>query len=314
MQGGIVIAILGATGYIGRSLARKVARSTDQPLALFARDPRRLGEESWPLRVDLRALDGFDAGPFELVVNAVGAGDPGQVQALGASILDVSDSWDRRVLTTMGPRTLYVFLSSGAVYGAFGSAVDENTELRLPVNRLGSVPPYIIAKLWAEARHRYAGDRAILDLRVFSYADEAISRNGRFFLAELAHCVVDDLPFRTSTAHMVRDYAGVDELWDLICCWTAAGAPNVAADLYSAEPVSKSALLSAVQERFGIVVENAALGPESPTGGKSVYASRYRVAESFGYAPRRTSLEIVLTMLDRMAATRRYSNKQSMAL
>jgi hypothetical protein len=77
--------------------------------------------------------------------------------------------------------------------------------------------------------------------------------------------------------------------------------------------VSKSALLSAVQERFGIVVENAPLSPESPTGGKSVYSSRYRVAESFGYAPRRTSLEIVLTVLDRMVATRRYSNKQPMA-
>lgn len=308
-----MIAILGATGYIGRSLARKVARSTDRPLALFARDPTRLGGESWPPAVDLRALDGFDAGPYRLVVNAIGAGDPAQVRALGASILDVSDFWDRRVLTTMGPRTLYVFLSSGAVYGAFGSAVDENAELRLPVNRLGSVPPYTIAKLWAEARHRHAGDRAILDLRVFSYADEAISRDGRFFLAELARSVVDDRPFRTSTADMIRDYAGVDELWDLICCWTAAGAPNMAADLYSMEPVSKSALLSAVQERFGIVVENASLSPESPTGGKSVYTSRYRVAESFGYAPRRTSLEIIVNVLDRMAATCRYSNKQPMA-
>jgi nucleoside-diphosphate-sugar epimerase len=300
-----VIAILGATGYIGRSLARRIARSGDRPLALFARDPSRLADEPWPASVSLRELDSFDASGFDLVINAIGPGDPGRVQALGGDILEISESWDRRVLTTMAARTRYVFLSSGAVYGAFDAAADENSVLRLPINRLQSVLPYMMAKLCAEARHRCAPQRAILDLRVFAYADAAISRDAGFFLADLARSIADNTPFRTSPDDMVRDYAGAEELSDLIGCWSSGGAPNLAADLYSVAPVSKSVLLQAARDRYGLVIANAPAGIDSPTGRKPVYASCYRIAETFGYSPRRSSLDIVLSVLDRVAVVER---------
>jgi nucleoside-diphosphate-sugar epimerase len=292
-----VIAILGATGYVGRSLARHVAATTDRPLTLFARKAASLADERWRQGVTSRDLAGFDAGEFELVINAIGPGEPARVEALGGGILEISDNWDRRVLGTMGPRTRYVFVSSGAIYGAFDRPADGDAELRLPMNRLASVPPYTLAKLAAESRHRF-DPRPILDLRIFAYADASIPHGARFFLAELAACIARATPFETSPADMVRDYAGAAELWNLIACWSAAGAPNLAADLYSAAPASKSDILQAARERFGLVVRTDA-GRE--TGNKAVYASSYRIAETFGYRPRRTSLEIVLSVLDEVA-------------
>ena len=299
-----MIAILGATGYIGSSLARQFAGPAE-PLVLFAREPARLADAGWPPSVSLRAISDFDAAPFDLVVNAVGAGDPGRVASMGADILDVTQAWDQRVLATMGPQTRYVFLSSGAVYGAFDAPVDENAEIRLPVNRLGSVPPYTISKLYAEARHRHAPDRAILDLRVFAYADAGIPLGGRFFLAELARSVAQGTPFTTSPADMVRDYAGAQELAHLVRCWRAAGAPNMAADLYSRAPIGKLDLLAQARHRYGIAVRMDSQASSSPTGAKPLYVSHHRVAATLGYAPTRTALEVVTAMLDEVAEASR---------
>jgi nucleoside-diphosphate-sugar epimerase len=311
-----VIAILGATGYVGRSLARHISAASDETLALFAREPARLAEESWRPSIALRDLASFDAGEFDLVINAIGPGEPSAVQALGGQVLEISECWDRRVLGTMGPHTRYVFLSSGAIYGAFERLANADTDLRLPINRLETVPPYTLAKLCAEARHRFDA-RAVLDLRIFAFADASISHAARFFLAELAACVSRQAPFRTSAADMVRDYAGAAELWDVVTCWIAVGAPNLAADLYSAAPASKFDILRASHDRFGLVIESDAddegsspaerVGKPGPlsasaTKSKPIYASAYRIAETFGYRPRRTSLEIVLSVLDEVAA------------
>ena len=65
-------------------------------------------------------------------------------------------------------------------------------------------------------------------------------------------------------------------------------------------------MLSVVQERFGVVVENAAPSSESPTGHESVYASRLTYRREFRLFLCRTSLEIALNMLDRPMAIRGY--------
>jgi nucleoside-diphosphate-sugar epimerase len=296
-----VIAILGATGYVGRSLARRIAAATDQPLTLFARQPSRLADEAWRPAINLVDLARFDAGGFDLVINAIGPGEPGQVRALGGQIVEISERWDRRVLATMGPQTRYIYLSSGAIYGAFDQPANADSELRLPINRLETMPPYTLAKLSAEARHRSVA-RPVLDLRIFAYADASVPQTARFFFCELAAAVARNTPFKTSRADMVRDYAGAAELWHLIAAWAAAGAPNCAADLYSAAPTSKSDILRAARERFGLAVEtDTAEQGAGVAGQKPVYASAYRIAETFGYRPRRTSLEIVLSVLDEVA-------------
>jgi nucleoside-diphosphate-sugar epimerase len=299
-----MIALLGATGYIGGSLAR-VLSGRSAPLHLFCRDPAKLASQSWPSFVRVRPLAEFDAAPFGLVINAIGAGDPARVASLGADILGLTETWDSCILSSMAPETCYVFLSSGAIYGELGQAAAEDSELKLPINRLEVVTPYLLAKLIAELRHRQMPVRRILDLRVFGYADIGISRTSRFFLAELARSVVDRSPFVTSADDMVRDYAGVDELVALIDCWHMAGAPNCVLDLYSRAPLAKSELLEVVRERYGLAIVTSASPQPYSASTRRTYASEYRAAAKLGYAPRRTSIEIVVSVLDALRATTR---------
>jgi nucleoside-diphosphate-sugar epimerase len=296
-----VIAILGATGYIGRSLARCYAETDPRPLVLFARSPERLRGDAWPDHVTLLPLDCFAAGGFDLIVNAIGAGDPRRVAALGAQVLDLTGQWDRAVLDGLGERNRYVFLSSGAIYGAGGAAGGDGVP-ELAINALDRVPPYTAAKLIAELTHRNLPERSILDLRVFAYADAGIPLNGRFFLAELALSLVRREVFVTAPEDMIRDYAGAVELKALIDCWEGVGAPNGAADLYTRDPVAKHKLLAAARDRYRLETRYSSNVSASPTGIKPVYASNWRRAAEWGYWPRRDALAVVLDALDRLVA------------
>jgi len=287
-----MIAILGATGYIGRSLARTFAIDHEMPLVLFARNPAALANEPWPAHVSHRSLADFQAGDFGLVINAIGAGDPARVAKLGTEILSVTQAWDERVLATMGQRTRYMFLSSGAVH----TATSEQP------GAVGVLAPYTSSKLQAEIRHRAMADRPILDIRVFGYADASIDQGGAFFLAELARSVATRVPFVTTSQDMVRDYAGASELRALIDCWSASTPVNQALDLYTKAPLSKLKLLDVVAARYGLNIDYSKSVSESPTGAKAVYAPASRAAAALGYAPTRDSTEVVLAMLDAIAS------------
>lgn len=298
-----MIAILGATGYIGRSYARALAAEASPALALFARDPRKLENEAWPARVELRDLRDFRADRFSLVVNAIGAGDPARVAAMGQDVFQVTSTWDERVLATMAPETRYVFLSSGAVYGsASPGGITADSAVCLPVNGLEQVAPYTMAKLHAEARHRHLPQRSILDLRVFGYAELGLDLGSTFFLADLARAVIARTTFVTSPNDMIRDYAGARELGALVAAWESAGAPNRALDLYTRAPVAKFDLLDAARERYGFDVDASGCVADSPTGTKPFYASTYRAAADLGYRPERDALQVVLAMLDAIMA------------
>jgi nucleoside-diphosphate-sugar epimerase len=289
-----MIAILGASGYIGRSLARTFAVHDRESLVLFARDPSALLLEEWPAHVSIKPLAEFTAAPFNLVINAIGAGDPARVRAMGAEIVDVTKTWDHRVLETMSDVTHYVFLSSGAVYG---NAFDGSPERRT-FSSGSDLPPYVTGKLAAEAHHRANAGRSILDLRVFGYADSSISLTGKFFLADLARSVATGRDMVTSPDDMIRDYAGASELHQLIQCWLKAGAFNQPLDLYTLAPVSKFTLLNETAGRFKFAVKYSNQIAASPTGNKAVYSSTSHAADTIGYKPSRNAMQVVMQMLE----------------
>ena len=208
---------------------------------------------------------------------------------MGADILDVTTLWDARVLDSMGAKTRYVFLSSGAVHGA----------------ELDRVPPYTLAKLQAEMRHRQAPSRAILDLRIFGYADPSIDLSGGFFLAELARAIRDKTVFVTSSEDMVRDYAGALELRALIRDWERAGAPNGALDLYTTAPAGKHDLLRMFEARYNLQTQYVSEAGHSPTGAKPFYAPTDRAAADLGYRPERDTARVLTDTIDAIVARTR---------
>jgi len=158
-----------------------------------------------------------------------------------------------------------------------------------------------LAELYAEAGHRMRADLAILDVRVFGYADISVPLASRFFLADLVRSVARRETLTTSPDPMVRDYVGARELRALIDCWRAAKRPNAALDVYSRAPVDKQALLDLAASRYGLKVRMAETA-QSPTGAKPVFCSSFRAAADIGYAPARSSLDIVAGVLDEAAS------------
>jgi nucleoside-diphosphate-sugar epimerase len=144
--------------------------------------------------------------------------------------------------------------------------------------------------------------RAILDVRVFGYADVTLPLDGGFFLSDLARSIVTRQPLLTTPEDMMRDYAGAEELATLIQCWEKASAPNTVLDLYTKMPVSKFDLLEIARSRYALEIQIQAEVTPSPTGLKPVYASRNHAASTMGYSPRRSAVEVVIDFLDAMVA------------
>lgn len=307
----VAIAILGATGHVGQGLVSVLSRNPETQLVLYARDVGKL-ERQLDNRADLSgsisAADilSFGEAKPEVIINAVGGGDPAVLAEIGPNIFRLTEQFDNLVLDTLAksPDCLYLNFSSGAVYGdRFDGPAGQDGNFAIAVNDPPASAPYRTAKLNAELKHRAHSGHNIVDLRLFSYFSRFIDPGGKFFMAELVRCLQQKKPFETGANDMVRDYVGPEELGDLVerCVkhWQTSDGPlNGAIDFYSAAPIGKLDLLDHLSSKFGLdVAVSDELKGTSTTGSKNEYWSTYRGAEKFGYAPERTSIDVVTAEL-----------------
>lgn len=292
------LAILGATGHIGRSLLAELAAS--EPILAFARAPGRVETFAAaaglpPANVAARPIEAFAEVNAEVVINCIGVGDPARVRELGAGIFRLTERFDDLVLDWIGHGgdRLYVNMSSGAVYGTdFDAPATEGGVHAVPVNRIGPERHYALAKLNAEAKHRALAERSIVDLRVFSYFSRFIGLDGSFFLAEAMNSLTARRELVTTPAEMTRDHVVPADLAALVhavvAYWSTSSAPvNAALDVHSRGPVGKFALLDTLEREFGLRYRvDAGLGTLAPTGRKSEYYSTRAVPPCWGYRPR----------------------------
>ncbi|GAB6052325.1 hypothetical protein JCM17960_11450 [Magnetospira thiophila] len=300
------IALLGATGHIGKGLVSELA--AQWPLDLYVRDLVKLQHFLDAARIPLRRIrcfpvDRFDESQAEVAVNCTGVGDPARVRDLGRGIFSLTERFDNMLLDwqEVDPRRLYINMSSGAVYGTeFSHPAAEDSLCALPVNALTPERHYGIAKLHAEAKHRARPDRHIVDLRVFSFFSRFIELRGRFLLADVMMALRDGTELLTRPDEMTRDHVIPTDLSALVVCvirrWQADEAPvNTALDVHSRAPVGKFALLDRLAAELGLRYRiDGTLDNLAPTGSKSEYFSRRRVSPEWGFAPRYDSVDGVL--------------------
>jgi nucleoside-diphosphate-sugar epimerase len=297
------IAIFGATSQIGKDLVSSfVAHGTDE-LVLFARRPEAVKEwlVSWGASDQCAVADFAEFSHdqrFDALINFVGVGNPAQAVAMGASIFDVTLKFDELALEYVRrhPDCRYLFLSSGAAYGAqFDEPVDENTPSIIAINNLKPQDWYAVAKLHAECRHRSLPHLPIVDIRVFSYFSRTQDISARFFISDTVRAIHSGETLITSPENIVRDYLGPDDFYRLISLVLTAPAVNDVIDCYTKAPVDKMALLAAMQLRFGLSYEVAAVPVGiNATGAKMNYFSKNRKAKIFGYYPSVASIDGVL--------------------
>jgi len=276
------IAILGATSWIARDFIAGFSGAA--ALHLFARNAKG------------QPYSEFPGGTYDVVINFVGAGDPGRTRDMGEEILSVTRRFDEMALEYQArhPGTRYIFLSSGAAYGGdFQRPARDGGEIPLapglPQNLYG------LAKQEAEARHRAHATQIIFDLRVFNYVSRSMDLSAKFLLAEMVRCVRDGQVFRTADRPMTRDFLHPADFRQLVeCCLAADG--NAALDCYSRAPITKKELLALMTSRFGLKCEIVpSPAAANITGEKADYRSESRRAAGLGYVPLHSSESGIVT-------------------
>jgi nucleoside-diphosphate-sugar epimerase len=297
------IAILGATSQIAKDLVQSFAAQSRHELVLYARRPdavlqwlSSVGLEGRYVAEDFTVFSTDEH--FDAILNFVGVGNPAQAAAMGASIFDVTLQYDELALSYVRqhPTCRYIFLSSGAAYGAsFDAPVDANSKATVAINNLQPQDWYGVAKLHAECRHRSLAPLPIVDIRVFNYFSHTQDMSARFLITDILRAIQADTTLLTSSDNIVRDYIGPGDFSRLVSLILESPATNDVVDCYTKAPVDKMTLLASMKERFGLRFEvcNAPAGVNA-TGVKINYFSRNRRAEIFQYLPSKKSLENVL--------------------
>src|SRR5450830_1691632 len=297
------IAILGATSQIAKDLVLSFSAQSSHELVLYARRPEVV--KQWLASVGLSGryavanFAAFNADQhFDAILNFVGVGNPAQAAVMGASIFDVTLQYDELALSYVRqhPICRYIFLSSGAAYGAsFDTPVDAATRATVPINNLQPQDWYGVAKLHAECRHRSLAPLPIVDIRVFNYFSHTQDMSARFLITDILRAIRDKTVLKTSADYIVRDFIHPLDFCNLVNAILAAPAANAVVDAYSKAPIDKPTLLAAMQEKFGLQYETVQTGAGvNATGGKPHYYSLTTRAVDFGHQPTLTSLEGIL--------------------
>jgi nucleoside-diphosphate-sugar epimerase len=293
------IAILGATSQIAEDLVRSFAAKSSHELVLYARRPDAVCQ--WLVSVGLAGryvvadFAAFSADQhYDAIFNFIGVGNPAQAAAMGATIFDVTLTYDEMALdyVRQHPACKYIFLSSGAAYGSsFEEPVDENTKAVIAINNLQPQDWYAVAKLHAECRHRSLTNLPIVDIRVFNYFSHTQDIEARFLITDILRAILDKTVLKTSSDYIVRDFIHPSDFYSLVNAILNAPATNAVVDAYSKAPIDKPMMLKLMQDNFGLRFETINHTTSvNATGGKPNYYSLNKHAANFGYQPVMTSM------------------------
>ena len=294
------IAIFGSTGHIGKNLISFFIKNNDFKIFLFSRDIKKF--ESLKMifsdTMSFNTYDDFGKNEYDVVINCVGISNPNAFEKNSRSIFDTAEFYDTMVLDYLKnfPTTLYINLSSGAVFGGeFDKPVDDSSTYKFDVNEINKGEMYSISKMYLESKHRSLPDLNIVDLRIFGFFSRFIDVNAGFFMSELLQALKNKSEFITDKKDFVRDYVNPKDFYDLTKNCIANKKINDVFDVYSKEIISKFQILEECFNKFDLkfkLVEK--IESISPTGVKKNYYSLSRKAEKINYSPQFSSLETIL--------------------
>ena len=160
---------------------------------------------------------------------------------------------------------------------------------------------YAISKINAEKLHRSLSHLNIVDIRVFSYLSDEIDINSKFFIADAIRAITQKEILYTNNLNIIRDYVGIDDLYQLIAILIPINKLNVVVDAYSKQPIDKLAILDFLNRAFNLKYKfQDTFMPLNATGMKNNYYSNNFLAKDFGYKPDFTSLEVIEKVISKL--------------
>lgn len=299
------IAIFGSNSHIAKSLINNFLKDTGFSLHLYTRslDKSRsflksIGRVVSEDCVIHGSYKDFLRPSYDVIINCVGTGASNKLKGNYTDYFTITEEYDNLAINYLRNTcadTLYISLSSGAVYGRGLSApAGESTLNCLRVNHISVEDYYAIARINAEAKHRAFNKLNIVDLRVFSYFSRFIDLSESYFVAEALDCILKKKMFVTDNVNFVRDYIHPQDLYSIVRKCIYAGKINAAFDAVSRKPVTKKEILDYFSSAYGLKYKIGRLQSHaSPTGQKNIYCSNYNSASSIGYKSAFSSMDAI---------------------
>ena len=258
------IAFLGASSQIAKGLLKEFFNEGIHNLYLFTRDIKSFDE--WindqmleNKYISLDPLENFNSSvQFDLIINFIGIGDPAKALGIGSKIFDITYDYDHQVLDYLNihPKTKYIFISSGVVYGnIFSLPAKPDSNSIININALKHTDWYSISKIYAEAKHRSLNQLSIIDIRVFNYVSSDIDVSSRFLIADALRAISKNQVMKTDDKNINRDYIGPLDLHQLIIKLANQNFLNSSIDCYTKDPTDKFSILELMKTKFGLKYE-----------------------------------------------------------
>jgi nucleoside-diphosphate-sugar epimerase len=294
------IAILGASGHIGRNLVWYFSQEKQYDLVLFSRNHNNLKNTIKSFCREDMLVDNytnFGRHDHDVIINCVGTSDPKEIQKQRSSIMLTSENYDNQVIEYMKKHgnSMYINMSSGSVYGhKFINPVDDSSYCELDLNNPNPGLFYSVAKLYSEIKHRSLTDLNIVDLRIFGFFSRFIDLKATFFMSELVSAIKYKEKFLTSPVNFVRDFVHPHDLFLLVQKCMNKVTINNTFDVFSKAPISKFEIIDSLSKLYDLkheIREDKTF--YSPTDIKQNYYSLSRKAEILGYSPKYSSLETI---------------------
>ena len=299
------ISILGARGQIARSLISLYGDNGElSHLELYSRNPERLSSEVEGAKV--YPSQDFSRHDHDVIINCIGISNLKGRMDSGPEIFHIHETWDNLILDYLrkNEKSLYISLSSGAVYGRnFQNSVTEKSCFLSGITEILPTDYYAVSKLNSEAKHRSFEKFSIVDLRIFSYISKYIDLESNFLISEIMTAIKNKQVFVTNDANILRDYLHPEDMKQIIDCvikrWREAGVLNDAYNTYGKKPVTKLDMLKGIAGKFDLQydVRKETNVEHSATGFKMNYCSANKKLKQIGYEPRYSSLDAILKVL-----------------
>lgn len=299
------VAVLGATGYIGRSLVHSlsiasvdvtpVSRDISKAVSVFSE--YNIVSPSAPINYDTFLNKGFD-----VVVNVAGMGSPSKLKDNPEAVLYITEEMDRLLFNYLNlHQEAQVFnISSGVVYGfSSGKIITKDSLAVFSPNNISSVNFYSLAKLTSEAKHRAKPGFNIIDLRVYSFFSQFVDSKDKFLMSEIVDSLENNMELETNGEDIVRDFCNADQLIDIMNFLLEHGKRNDVFDVISKQPITKFELLDLLCKTRGLkyIITNG--DKSSVTGVKNTYCSDGERLKELGYKPTLDSLSIIEIELEK---------------
>ncbi len=296
------VSILGARGHIARSLISLYMEKVElSDLELYSREPASLISEIKGAKV--YSSEDFIRHDHDVIINCIGISNLKGRMDFGPAIFNIHETWDNNILDYLkkNGKSLYISLSSGAVYGRnFQNPITEQSCFLSGMTEISPMDYYGVSKLNSEAKHRSFENLSIVDLRIFSYVSKFIDFNSNFLVSEIMTAIKNKQTFITNDVNIVRDYLHPEDMLQVIYLvikrWKETGFVNDAFNTYSKKPITKMDMLKGIAEKFNFhyEVKKETRVESSTTGFKMNYYSADKKLQQLGYNPRYSSLDAIL--------------------